>query len=97
MKHRVGTIIEYTNQKPPKNLYPERIISPLRPGLCCFFDMEEIGEPQEDGRWVYQYKRCKKCGFAVRVILREIRDNALEDGLRKTLARSFLRDVPNAH
>jgi hypothetical protein len=88
------TIVEYTDQKPPKNLYPERIISPVRSGPCCFTDMEEVGKPQEDGRWVFQYRRCKKCGFALRVILREIPDAALAAELRKILANSFVRNVP---
>ncbi len=88
------TIVEYTDQKPARNLYPERIISPVRSGPCCFTDMEEVGKPQEDGRWVFQYRRCKKCGFALRVILREIPDAALAAELRKILANSFVRNVP---
>ncbi len=90
----VPTIVEYTDQKPPKNSYPQRIISPVRSGPCCFTDMEEVGKPQEDGRWVFQYRRCKKCGFALRVILREIPDAALAAELRKILANSFVRNVP---
>jgi len=43
---------------------------------------------------VYQYKRCRQCGFAVRLILREIPDVALVADLRATLAGSFLRNVP---
>lgn len=89
----MATIVKYTDQKGPENLYPERIISPPRSGSCCLTDMEEIGEPQEDGRRVFQYKRCRKCGFAVRVILREMPDPALEAELRKTLAKSFLRGM----
>jgi hypothetical protein len=91
----MATIVEYTDQKRPRNLYPERIISPPSSGPCCFSDMEEIGGPQEEGRWVFQYKRCRKCGFAVRVILREIPDAALAAELRKTLANSFVRNVPD--
>ena len=89
----MATIVKYTDQKRPENLYPARIISPPRSGPCCFSDMEEIGEPQEEGHKVFQYKRCKKCGFALRVILREIPDVALATGLRRTLAKSFLRDT----
>lgn len=91
----LSTIVEYTDQKRPKNAYPARIISPLRSGPCCFTDMEEIGKPQQEGRWVFQYRRCRKCGFAVRVILREIPDEALLAELRKTLANSFVRNVPD--
>jgi hypothetical protein len=56
--------------------------------------MEEVGTPQQDDRWVFQYRRCRRCGFAVRVILREIPNTTLVDGLRKELARSFVRNVP---
>ena len=90
----MGTIVEYTDQKPPANRYPRRIISPSRSGPCCFSDMEELGRPQEDARWVYQYRRCRQCGFAVRVILREIPDAALMASLREGLAHSFMRNVP---
>jgi hypothetical protein len=90
----MATIVEYTDRKKPKNDYPQRIVSPVRSGPCCFTDMEEVGKPQEDGRWVFQYKRCKKCGFALRVILREIPDAALAAELRKILANSFVRNVP---
>lgn len=93
-EHTMATIVEYTDQKQPKNLYPQRIISPVRSGPCCFTDMEEIGKPQEEGRWVFQYKRCRKCGFTLRVILREIPDAGLAAELRKILANSFVRNVP---
>jgi hypothetical protein len=88
----MATIVEYTDQKRPENLYPVRIISPPRPGPCCFSDMEEVGEPQEDDRWIFQYRRRKRCGFALRVILREIPNASLAADLRKTLANSFVRD-----
>ena len=88
------TIVTYTDQKPPENRYPHRIISPPRQGVCCFSDMEEVGTPQEDARWVYQYRRCRQCGFAVRVILREIPDTTLVNSLREELAHSFVRNVP---
>jgi hypothetical protein len=91
----LARIVEYTDQKAPKNAYPARIISPVRSGPCCFTDMEEIGKPQEEGRWVFQFRRCRKCGFAVRVILREIPDAALAAELRRTLANSFVRNVPD--
>jgi hypothetical protein len=89
------TIVEYTEQKAPMNRYPHRIISPLRARGCCFSNMEEVGTPQEDARWVYQYRRCSQCGFAVRVILREIPDAALVASLREGLAHSFMRNLPD--
>ncbi len=90
----MATIVEYTDRKAPTNQYPQRIISPSKSGPCCFSDMEEIGRTKEEGRWVYQYKRCKQCGFTVRVILREIPDATLINELRKTLQNSFVRNVP---
>jgi hypothetical protein len=91
----MATIVEYIDQKPPENRYPHRIISPPRSGPCCFSDMDWLGTPQEDERCVYQYRRCRQCGFAVRVILREIPDVALVASLREALAHSFMRNVPD--
>jgi hypothetical protein len=56
--------------------------------------MEEVGTPHQNDRWVFQYRRCRRCGFAVRVILREIPDTTLANSLRKELAHSFVRNVP---
>lgn len=87
------TIVEYTDQKPPGNEYPHRLVSPLAAGPCCFSGMEELGEPLRGERWVFQYKRCRECGFVVRVILRAIPDAALAKELRATLARSMVRGM----
>lgn len=90
------TIVEYTDAKPPANQYPERIVSPVRSGGCCFSEMEEIGEPQQqDGRWIFRYKRCRSCGFTLRTIVRELPNQGLLQELRETLANSFVRNVPN--
>jgi hypothetical protein len=94
MERLMPTIVLYTDAQKPQNLYPKRIISPPRSGPCCFSDMQETGAPQEEGRWVFQYKRCRKCGYAVRVILREIPDADLALKLRRILATSFVRNVP---
>ena len=91
----MATIVTYTDQKPPENRYPHYIISPPRAGGCCFTAMEELGSPQTDGRWVSQYRRCGRCGFAVRVILRELPDTALVASLREMLERSFVRNIPD--
>jgi len=91
----MATIVEYTDQKPPENLYPTRIVSPPRSAPCCFSEMEEVGIAQQDTRWIFQYKRCKKCGFAVRVIVRELPNESLITDLRSILATAFVRNVPN--
>ena len=87
------TIVEYTDQKPPANDYPHRLISPLASGSCCFSGMEEIGSSHEDERWVFQYKRCRECGFVVRVILRVIPNLELAKELRTVLAKSMVRGM----
>ena len=59
------TIVTYTDQQPPMNRYPHHIISPPRAGDCCFSNMEELGTPQEDARWVSAAEAfcdCRKAG-----------------------------------
>jgi hypothetical protein len=89
------TIVKYTDQQRSENEYPRRIVSPSRPGPCCFSEMAEVGNAKEEGRWVFQYRRCRTCGFTVRVILREIPDSNLVKELRRTLLTSFVRNVPD--
>ena len=62
----MATIVEYSAEKPARNGYPKRIISPPSPSRCCFTHMKRIAEMQkEDGQRFY-YKRCTHCGFTVR-------------------------------
>ncbi len=91
----MATLVEYTNRKRPQNLYPKRIISPPHSGPCCFTDMQVVGRVEQDGQWEYRYRRCRTCGFTVRVILRQIPDEALIRSLRDTLENSFKRNLPN--
>jgi hypothetical protein len=90
----MGTIVQYTDRQRPQNDYPKCIVSPTRARPCCFSDMEELGTAHETDRWVYQYKRCRQCGFTVRVILREIPNEVLVGTLRRILETSFQRNVP---
>lgn len=85
------TIIEYSNTKAPKNQFPKRIVSPTGSGPCCFSDMEPLGIPQAEGRWIFAYKRCKQCGFTVRSILRTLPNAELIASLQATLKTSFER------
>jgi hypothetical protein len=66
----VKSIILYTRELKPQNLYPKRIISPPAPNKCCPGRMEVLGRPRldEQSRRFY-YKRCKVCGFALRHFL----------------------------
>ena len=88
------TIVEYADTKVPLNRYPHRIISPSHSGPCCFSDMEELGAAEQEGRWMVQYKRCRRCGFTVRVVLRQLLDAKLAAELRQILATAFQRNVP---
>jgi hypothetical protein len=89
------TIVEYTDRKPPENQYPHRIVSPPRSSACCFSDMEDMGRATREAHWEFRYRRCRTCGFTVRVILRPIPDEALLEDLRAELARAFVRNVPD--
>jgi hypothetical protein len=90
----MATIVEYTDRKPAANQYPRRIVSPCRPSACCFTDMEELGGVQPEGRWLFRYRRCRACGFAVRLIVREIPDPVLAAEVRRILDTAFTRNVP---
>jgi hypothetical protein len=90
---RFPSIIQYTDREVPSSEYPARIVSPPRPAACCAFGMVNIGTPQEAGGWLLQYRRCQRCGFTVRRILREIPDKALLAQLRRALAHSFVRET----
>jgi hypothetical protein len=57
--------------------------------------MEPVGGATREAHWEYRYRRCRTCGFTVRVILRPIPDEALLGKLREELAKSFVRNVPD--
>ncbi|RPI06400.1 MAG: hypothetical protein EHM71_11810 [Zetaproteobacteria bacterium] len=88
------TIVRYTDTASPENRYPWRIVSPSHSSACCFLEMEEIGELHREARWECVYKRCRRCGFTVQMILREIRDDAEFARLRRLIQRSFRRPSP---
>ena len=62
-------IVEYDDRRTAVNTYPERIVSPPHPSDCCSWGMEQVGEVEEDGNWLYIYKRCRSCGYTVRHFL----------------------------
>lgn len=90
---RFPSIVQYADRAVPSNDYPARIVSPRRAAVCCAFDMVNIGAPQEESGWLFQYRRCRRCGFTVRRILREIPDKPLLAQLRRALAHSFVRET----
>ena len=87
------SLVPYTNQEPPANRYRHRIIAPPRAGVCGVSAMAWL-DARRDVRGVYQDRRCRRCGFTVRVLLREIPNTALATTLRESLAHAFVRTVP---
>ena len=43
--------------------------------------------------WLFQYRRCERCGFTVRLVVREIFDEAAQVKLRLALAHAFARNM----
>ncbi len=64
-----ATIVEYHERRGTLNAYPDRIISPPHPSECCSLRMEQVGDVEEDGSWLFVYKRCRTCGYTVRRFL----------------------------
>jgi hypothetical protein len=60
-------IIRYTDEEKPRNDYPRRIISPLRPSSCCSEENREtVGNMREVDGFKFCYKICTECGHAVK-------------------------------
>ena len=51
----MASIVEYDERKSATNAYPERIVSPPQPNDCCPPGMEQVGDVEEDGNWLYVY------------------------------------------
>ncbi len=85
------TIVTYTDAKPPINRFPRRIISPTRSGPCCFSAMEDLGPVRHADRYEYAYRRCRTCGFTVRVIVRSLPDQVRIAKLQKLFATALSR------
>lgn len=62
----MNNIIEYRDDRRPRNEYPTRIVSPTHPSPCCAQGMVALGHGAVEGGWRYQYKRCRRCGYSVR-------------------------------
>jgi hypothetical protein len=54
--------------------------------------MVEIGDTHQEDRWECVYKRCRRCGFTVQVIVRQRPDETQIVRLRADLARMFRRE-----
>jgi hypothetical protein len=84
-ENAVPTIVEYTERMRPENRYPVRLVSPTSAGACCERDMQPIGVPEPDGRWIFEYRRCRMCGFTVRAFLRYVLDDSDLADLRQRI------------
>ena len=66
-KRVMRNIIRYSDDEPPRNDYPRRIISPPRPSNCCTDDNREVvGAMREVEGFKFCYKICQECGHAVK-------------------------------
>lgn len=64
---KIKSIIIYTSEQKPKNLYPRKIISPPFPSKCCTnANRMRVGKIYEELSRHYYYKVCKACGHAVK-------------------------------
>ncbi len=69
-------IIRYTDDEPPRNDYPKRIISPPLPKACCTDENRElVGNVREVDGFKFCYKICQECGHAVRFFYPAIETN----------------------
>jgi hypothetical protein len=60
-------IIRYTDEEPPRNDYPRRIVSPPSPKDCCTDDNRVmVGNVREVDGFKFCYRICRVCGHAVR-------------------------------
>ena len=87
------SLVPYTDQQPPTSRYLYQITAPPRAGVCCVSAMAWL-DARRDVRGVYQDRRCRRCGFTVRVLHHETPDTTRVATLRESLARAFLRSIP---
>ncbi len=60
-------IIRYSDNEKPRNDYPRRIVSPVRPSPCCSEESRTmVGTMREVDGFKFCYKVCDDCGHAVR-------------------------------
>ena len=63
----VRNIIRYTDEEAPRNDYPRKIVSPVRPSECCQDENREmVGSVREIDGFKFCYKICNVCGHAVK-------------------------------
>ena len=63
----VRNIIRYSDDETPRNDYPRKIVSPVKPSECCQDENREmVGNVREIDGFKFCYKICETCGHAVR-------------------------------
>ena len=81
-QRKLRNIIRYSDDQEPRNDYPKRIVSPMRPSSCCNDENREIiGKVSEVDGFKYCYKICQECGHAVRYFYPAVKTN--DDAVRK--------------
>ena len=69
-------IIRYTQEEPPRNEYPKRIVSPPAASGCCTDENRVVvGNVREIDGFKFCYKICKTCGHAVRYFYPAVESN----------------------
>jgi hypothetical protein len=75
-------IIKYTDEEPPRNEYPKRIVSPALPQECCTEENREtVGTNRQVEGFKFGYKICRTCGHAVRYFYPAVKTN--DDAVRQ--------------
>jgi hypothetical protein len=90
-RRAAATIVEYDGRRATLNDYPDRIISPPFPSECCAAAMKQVGDVEEDGRWLFIYKRCQSCGYTVRHVL------MLSPAAMRSMRDDLLRSIDITH
>ena len=90
-RHSTASIVDYDEGGGTLNAYPDRIISPTHPSECCYSGMEQVGDVEEDGSWLFIYKRCRTCGYTVRHFL------MLSPKAMRTMREDLLRSMDGNH
>lgn len=85
------TIVEYSDVKRPVAHWPRRIVSPTHASPCCLTMMEVVGHPHFDGVSHFQYKVCRRCGFAVKSLQSMAVPEALFANLQLFFGRYVVR------
>jgi hypothetical protein len=92
----MSTIVTYTDAEPTYGQFPQRIISltPSRP--CCLSSIEDLGRVRREERYEYAYRRCRTCGFTVRLIVRHLPDQVRIADVRKLFTTLIGRGLAGA-